>query len=206
MFLQGGEWLEDAQYGSGWGNRIDWARAVTRPEMTLFFRDAIGVRKSNCGLRADADVNVYHVNDTGNVLAFTRGTGAEFVVVANFGNTNYNDYGLTFPHNGTWYEILNSQAVEYAGNGWGSGGSIEVSGNVAQITIPQMGLLVFRHGDALGRDADVDGDSDVDLHDYAQLQDGFGWQGCGMALDIRENGRVDLDDYAVLEAHLAGPQ
>ncbi|MCK4343462.1 MAG: alpha amylase C-terminal domain-containing protein [Phycisphaerae bacterium] len=205
MFLQGGEWLEDRKFNSGWNNRIDWSKAVSRPEMTLFFRDAIGPRKSNCGLRADAPSNVYEINDTSEVIAFRRGESNEIVVVVNFSDSNYSDYYLSFPADGTWYEILNSQALEYSGNGWGNGGQVSVSGGGAQIVIPRWSLLVFRYEDPLGRDSDLDGDSDVDLHDYAVLQHNAGLQGCGMYVDIRENGRVDYDDFAEMEQYLAGP-
>ena len=205
MFLMGGEWLEAAPFGSGWDNRIDWAQAVNHAPMTLFFRDVIGVRKSNCGLRSDANFGVYHVGEEGNVIAMWRGSGQELVVVANFGNTNYSGYGLNFPHDGTWYEILNSQASAYDGNGWGNGGAITVSGGGASIVVPQMGLLVFRYEDAPGRNPDIDSDGDVDLLDYAWLQQGAGWQGCGLGNDLSENGRVDEGDWAVLADELGGP-
>ncbi len=206
MFLMGAEWMEDIQFGSGYANRIDWAKAVGRAPIVLFFRDVIGVRKSNCGFRSDAPFGVYHYDETGNVLAFRKGDGNELVVVANFGNNNYTGYTLGFPLQGTWYEILNSQAADYLGNGWGNGGSVFVGGtNTASITIPQMGLLVFRHEDPLGRSSDLDGDGDTDLGDYAVLQTAAGWEGCGMYVDIQENGRVDFDDFAQMEWSFSGP-
>lgn len=205
MFLQGGEWCEDAKFGSGWNERIDWSKAVTRPEMTLFFRDALGARKANCSLRADADTYLYETNDSGEVIAFHRGTGDDVVVIANFSATNYSSYGLSFPKDGTWYEILNSQASAYGGNGWGNGGQVSVSGNWAQLVIPQWSILVLRWEDPPGRSGNLDGDGDVDLGDYALLQQGAGWQGCGMSYDIQENGRVDADDLAAWTPQMGGP-
>lgn len=207
MFLQGGEWAEDAKFDAGWNNRIDWSKAVTRPEMTLFFRDAIGVRKSTCSCRADAANYVSVTDDTNNVVAFTRGTGYphDVLVIVNFSNQNLTNYPMPFPDNGTWYEVLNSQATVYGGNGWGNGGQVSVSGYAANITIPQWSILVLRHEDPLGRSSDLDGDGDVDLRDYATLQDAAGRQGCGMWVDVRENGRVDFDDFAELAQYLGGP-
>jgi 1,4-alpha-glucan branching enzyme len=208
MFLQGGEWLEDRAFGSGWNNRIDWSKAVSRSAMTLFFRDVIAVRKANCALRADAGLNLYSVPpqvENDNLIVFTRGDSQEILVVANFSNNNYTGYGIGFPHNGTWYEILNSQASEYAGNGWGNGGQISVSGNYAEITIPQMGLLVFRYADAPGRSADLESDGDVDLRDLAILQRGVGAFGCGRGDDIHENGRVDAEDLFAFMAQQTAP-
>lgn len=205
MFLMGGEWLEDTPFGAGWANRIDWSKAAARPQMTLFFRDVIAVRRSNCGLRSDAPCSVYHVNDTGNVLAFSRGLGQELVVVANFSNTDYTAYSLWFPADGTWYELLNSQAAEYAGNGLGNGGAVTVTGGWATLTVPRMGLLVLRHADAPGRSPDLDGDGDADLRDYAHLQRAAAARGCGLPADIREDGRVDGLDLVAFLAAVAGP-
>ncbi len=205
MFLQGGEWAEDIKFDGGWGNRIDWAKAVSRPEMTLFFRDAIGIRRAECALRADAASNVYEINDAGDVVAFRRGTGEEIVVIANFSATNYGSYGISFPKNGTWYEILNSQASAYGGNGWGNGGSVWVDGYYANIVIPQWSILVLRHENPRGRSSDLDYDGDVDLKDYAILQQAVGDAGCGMAYDIDENGRIDDGDAASMAQNMTGP-
>jgi len=205
MFLQGGEWMEDTKFGGGWNERIDWSKAVTRPETTLFFHDVIGVRKSNCALRADAPSNVYEINDTGDVVAFTRGASSEIVVIANFSGTDYSDYGLAFPDNGTWYEILNSQASAYGGNGSGNGGQLSVSGNWAQVVVPRWSIVVLRHEDPPGRSTDFDADGDTDLLDFARLQQDDGLQGCGLASDIRENGRVDDGDMLQFTQEMPGP-
>ena len=212
MFLMGGEWMEDIKFDGKWDNRIDWSKAIGRPEIVLFFRDVIGVRKSNCGMRSDADYNVYHYDDTNNVIAFHRGTGQEIVVVASLANSDLNSYQLGFPHGGTWYEILNSQASVYLGNGSGNGGSVVANAGgygsmpeSAFVTIPEMGLLVFRYEDPLGRSTDLDTDGDTDTLDYAILQRGAGDQGCGMTHDIQENGRVDGQDLAELGGSMAGP-
>ena len=208
MFLMGGEWMEDTQLGSGVNNRIDWSKAVGRAPIVQFFRDVINIRRSNCGFRSDASFGVYQVDDTNNVIAFWKGSGAELVVVANFSNNNYTGYNLPFPHGGTWYEILNSQALDYLGNGWGNGGSVYAGGTgpyIASVTIPQMGLLVFRLEDPSGRSADLDYDGNVDLRDFAVFQQSFAQRGCGLAADLRENGRVDGDDFAEFGLQMGGP-
>ena len=155
MFLQGGEWMEDAVFGSGWDQRIDWAKASSRAPIVQFFSDVIAVRKANCGFRANAGCEVHHLDESGNVIAFHRwcDSGNDLVVVANFSNADKNNYRVGFPQGGTWSEILNSQALEYLGNGSGNGGSIateEVAwdgmSHSAEIVVPEMGLLVFRYG------------------------------------------------------------
>ncbi len=213
IFLQGGEWLEDIQFGCSWDYRIDWGKAVSRSAIVLFFRDVIKVRKSNCTVRSDAGFSVYHLNDADDVIAFTRGDDQELVVVASLHNSDLNNYRIGFPAHGTWYEILNSQAGDYLGNGSGNGGSIYTDEDYthnglphsAEITVPEMGLLVFRYEDPLGRDADLDDDGHVDLFDYYILQQRVGDAGCGMDADLDEDGRVDRADVAVLVDSLTGP-
>ncbi len=210
MFLQGGEWMEDIPFGSEYGNRIDWAKAAARGPIRLFFHDVIAVRKSNCGLRSNAGVEVIHENDSTNVLALHRWdlSGNDLVVVVNFSNNNYTDYNMSFPQGGTWFEILNSQAAEYDGNGWGNGGSVfadESAPHGVSMTVPQMGLLVFRYEDPAGRSADLNGDGFVDLRDHALLQQRIGEQGCGLGADLNEDGRVDVNDFPPMAASFTGP-
>jgi len=159
-------------------------------------------------MRSDAGHSVFQVDDTGNVIVWARGDGQELVVVANFSNTNYSAYNINFPMGGTWYELLNSQAADYDGNGWGNGGSVVAGGgsNTASVVVPQMGLLVFRHEDPPGRSADLEGgDGAVDLRDYAAFQREFGRAGCGLAADFDEDGRVTLADFTIMEAEFTGP-
>jgi len=213
MFLQGGEWMEDIKFGSSQYERIDWSKAVSRAPLVLFFRDLIGVRRANCGFRANAGQNVYHVNDSANVIAIHRWdlSGNDLIVVVSLNNADLSNYRLGFPQYGTWHEILNSQAGVYLGNGSGNGGSVFTSGGSydgmdqsAYLTIPEMGLLVFRYEDPPGRGSDLDHDGDVDLFDYAVLQQAAQWAGCGMAVDLQENGRIDDQDVEVLTENMTG--
>jgi 1,4-alpha-glucan branching enzyme len=217
MFLQGGEWMETRQFGSGSGNRINWNWAEDHAPIVRFFRDVIGVRKSNCGLRSDAGFELapyYGTDEMSQVLVFHRFdyAGNDLIIVASLNNDNLTNYRIGFPQAGTWYEILNSQADVYDGNGWGNGGLITTEGveyhghpNSAEITIPQMGLLVFRYEDPAGRSGDLDSDGDRDLRDYALLANAMGTCGCGLGADLQENGRVDIDDYAVFAGEMMGP-
>jgi 1,4-alpha-glucan branching enzyme len=210
LFLQGGEWMESIPFGSGSEHRIDWSKAVSRGPIVQFFRDVISVRKSNCGFRSDAGVDVFHVNESSNILAMHRWdlAGNDLVAVANFGNNDHYGYSIAFPQGGTWYEILNSQAAVYDGNSVGNGGSIvasSVAPHSALLTIPQMGLLVFRHEDPPGRDSDLDVDGDVDLVDFSLLQQSMPTYGCGTGSDLNEDGRVSADDWTVMESNFTGP-
>jgi hypothetical protein len=121
---------------------------------------------------------------------------------------------LGFPQGGIWYEILNSQASVYDGNGFGNGGSIATNAapahgfpNSAAITIPQMGLLVFRYNqppESFGN-GDFELDGDTDLFDFAAFQDCFDDGACGEDADLDNDGDVDTADYRVFQSNLDGP-
>ena len=215
LFLQGGEWMEDRQFGSGWNNRIDWSKNGSRPGITRFFHDVIGIRKSNGGFRSDSAIQVYHVNDTGNVIGFQRydGAGNVVVVIANFSNTDYSSYHVGLPQSGTWYELLNSQASWYYGNGITNCGPIYTSGTAKDgfaqsvwINVPKMALIVLRYNHAPDSFLDADGDTYVDVcdncpYDYNPSQadgdgDGVG-DDCDNCPNASNSGQEDADGDGV---------
>jgi hypothetical protein len=186
--------------------RTDGERQTANAPIFQYFCDAIAVRKSNGALRANADVNVFHLNDTDNVLAFHRWdcTGNDLVIVASFSNNDCTGYRLGLPQNDTWYELLNSQASEYDRNGLGNAASVEATGGsydgFAQsvwLTIPQMGRLVFRHNDPPCPE-DLNRDGEANLSDLAQLLGGYGTTSGATHEDGDVDGDVDLADLPQL--------
>ncbi|NNE09072.1 MAG: T9SS type A sorting domain-containing protein, partial [Gemmatimonadetes bacterium] len=150
--LQGSEWLEDTDFGTGLGNRIDWGKKITYAPIYQYMKDIIGERRTNSAFRANAGIDVYKVDEANNVIVWQRfdGSGNVAVVVANFSNANRLNYRVGMPSAGTWYELINSQASVYDGNGLGNGGQVSTEGiawdgqsQSAVLTVPQMGLLVF---------------------------------------------------------------
>lgn len=218
MFLQGCEFLEDTDFGSNAPGtpeaRLDWSKVETYAGYLQFFKDMIAVRKSNCGFRADAPVDVSHLNESGNVLGFRRwdDEGNDLMVVVSFSNTDFIDYEIGFPQPGVWYEILNSQADVYGGSGLGNGGSIETVpvandgfADSASIVVPKMSVLVFRYNDPPHDFPDMDDDGDVDFQDFGYFQRCFADPDCGFDADFNNDGSVNLDDFSILTANLTGP-
>jgi len=150
--LQGTEWLEDIDFGAESEFRIDWSKKTTYADIFAYFRDLIGLRTGSSALRADAGVDVIHLNESGNVLAFQRYdlSGNILVVVANFGNTDHASYRIGLPLAGTWTEVLNSQDAAYGGDGPTNPGDVvaEAVGadgfvQSAEIAVAGMGLIVL---------------------------------------------------------------
>jgi 1,4-alpha-glucan branching enzyme len=115
---QGSEWLESIDFGTDFSSRIDWAKKDVYPGFFRYFQDLIALRTQHRSLHADAFVQVYHVDESGNVIAFRRGTGeSQLVVIANFANEARTDYRIGVPLTGNWEQLLNSQALSYEGGG-----------------------------------------------------------------------------------------
>jgi 1,4-alpha-glucan branching enzyme len=96
-------------------------------------------------------------NDAGrNVFSFVRRGPAgsaqpDVVCVANFSAVPHSDYRLGLPSDGTWDEVLNTDAESYTGSGVGNLGSIlAVPGDQdgqpahATVTLPPLGTIWFR--------------------------------------------------------------
>ncbi|TWT41901.1 1,4-alpha-glucan branching enzyme GlgB [Phycisphaerae bacterium RAS1] len=211
VMLQGTEWLEDINFGSGSPSgvdRIDWSKKVTYRRIFDFYRDMIHVRKTNGAFRANAGRQVYHLNEGGNVIGWQRydGSGNVCVVIANFSNTDYMDYHIGLPQSGNWYELINSQAKGYDGNWQTNPGALS---SVAEpydghpqsiyLTLPQMGLIVLRWNNPPDAFLDPDGDLITSANDNCpdypnpdQADDNS--DGLGNACDCNENGVYDLTD------------
>ena len=72
------------------------------------------------------------------------------VVVCNFTPVPREGYRVGFPSSGTWNEVLNSDATDYAGSGLGHGGAVQTSGqpwhgqpDSVELTLPPLSVVVF---------------------------------------------------------------
>ncbi|MFH1681418.1 MAG: alpha-amylase family glycosyl hydrolase, partial [Candidatus Eisenbacteria bacterium] len=153
--LQGTEWLEDNDFGTDAGNRIDWSHKTAYAGIFDYFSDVIHLRTSNPALRADAGINIFHVNDGSNVIAFhrTNYSGDDVVVVANFSNTDFGNYRIGVPIGGDWTEAVNSQDSEYMGEGTINPGTIASDAIAAdgfpqsvEIALSKMALVILTPG------------------------------------------------------------
>ena len=151
-FLMGAEWLEDTDFGVDAANKLDWSKKTTYAPIFQYFKDLIELRRAWPAFKADAAWQVFHINESGNVIAFRRSdpSGNPFVVIANFANANYSSYRLGLPLSGDWQEMLNSQSATYSGNGLTNPGAIATQAVAADgyaqsalLTVPQMGLIVL---------------------------------------------------------------
>ena len=67
------------------------------------------------------------------------------VSISNFTPVSREGYRLPMPADGTWREIVNTDAAVYGGGGIGNGGQIDVVGGSATVTLPPLSTLLFEH-------------------------------------------------------------
>lgn len=112
-FLQG-EWFQD-NVPLDWDN-LDKYRGIAR-----LYRDLIRLRTDRDGVTrglTGQHIEVPHVNDAQNVIAFRRweegGPGDDVVIVANFANAPVENYQIGFPAEGLWRVRFNSDSRFYS--------------------------------------------------------------------------------------------
>jgi 1,4-alpha-glucan branching enzyme len=133
-FLQG-EWFRDDV-------PLDWDMDEQYRGIARLYRDLVQLRLNTKGHSrglCGQFVNIYHVNDADNVIAFQRwdqhGVGDDVVVVLNFSNTPRENYEIGMPSAGAWKLRLNSDATVYSKDFQGF-----ASGNIEAFAEPRDGL------------------------------------------------------------------
>ncbi len=171
--LQGTEWLEDNNFGTDAENLIDWSHKTTYSGIFDYFRDIVHLRTSSPALRADAGIEIFHVNDGSNIIAFRRTDygGNDVVVVANFSNTDFAGYRLGIPLDEDWIEAVNSQDSKYMGAGATNPGMITPDAiaqdgysQSVEIALARMALVILTPADGAGIEDPDEPASSIRLH------------------------------------------
>lgn len=130
MLFQGQEFLEDDWFHDH--DPIDWTKRERFAGIFKLYQDLIGLRLNKGGATAGLvgqEVNVYHVNQQDNVIAYcrwrTEEPGRAVVVAANFSAEVRKGYAIGFPAAGRWLVLFNSDSNDYDGE-FGGVGSVEV--------------------------------------------------------------------------------
>jgi len=161
MIFMGQEFLEDKYWSdnpSHFTNTLIWWDGLDRQEVMRqhlrFIQELLNLRRKLPALTGRYAVP-FQVYNHDRILAMLRGTGDgadDVVVVASLNEDTLHHYAIGFPHGGTWFESLNSDAYEPDPDDVvrSNGESIPVNGppmhgmaTSATITIPPNGILVF---------------------------------------------------------------
>ncbi|MCE5187201.1 MAG: alpha amylase C-terminal domain-containing protein [Planctomycetaceae bacterium] len=207
MLFMGQEFLEDGAWQDT--DPLDWSKNTTFAGIKMLYQHLIGLRRNlsgnTRGLLAK-NTNVFHVNNTGKVIAFHRwwngGPGDDVVVVANFKNQGFTNYNIGMPRPGRWRVRFNSDWNGYDaefGN-WNSYDTLASAGAKdglsfnANVGIGPYSLIILSQGTS----PDLNDNGGVDLEDFARFAEQWlracdNWDSCGGA-DFDMSGSVDLTD------------
>jgi 1,4-alpha-glucan branching enzyme len=78
-------------------------------------------------------------------------------VVCNMTPQVHTHYRLPLPHDGTWREIINTDAAEYGGGGLGNSGRVQARGGAAQVLLPPLATIMFEYEEKQAGEHDDDG-------------------------------------------------
>ena len=162
LFMGGefGQWREWAHDGS-----LDWDLAqhdrhnsLQRwvAELNRFYRSEPALYEQDLN---PSGFEWIDCNDSeSGVISFIRkGHSSEdiILVVCNFTPVPRQNYRLGTPRGGFWKELLNSDAVQYSGSGWGNFGGVEAvpiplhgRSHSVTLTLPPLAALFFKHDNA----------------------------------------------------------
>ena len=119
MIFQGQEALEGGWFSDD--DPLDWERIQRFEGITKLYKTLIDLRLNRGGVTrglTGRGLNIYHVNEADNVIAFQRwldhGAGDDVVVVVNLSTETYTDYRIGMPHGGLWKLRFNSDAKLYS--------------------------------------------------------------------------------------------
>jgi 1,4-alpha-glucan branching enzyme len=140
------EWdlLQDGRH-SGIRQWVTDLNRLYRNEPALYERDfdPAGFEWVDC---TDAGLSVI------SLLRKGKSTGEAVLAVCNFTPVPRPNYRIGAPHGGFWKEVLNSDATQYGGGGWGNLGGLEAvpiplhgRTHSMTLTLPPLATLFFTH-------------------------------------------------------------
>jgi 1,4-alpha-glucan branching enzyme len=171
LFMGGelGQWHEWSHDGEvGWHLLGDRAHAGLRHwvgDLNRIYREERALHARDCDPRGFEWVEV---NDAANsVLAFLRTDGEDAILcVFNWTPAPRSNYRLGVPRSGTWREMVNSDARDYGGSGWGSMGIVESAPapyhgrtHSVVLTLPALGAIFLKQ---IEGGVDDDGSSGIE--------------------------------------------
>ncbi len=119
MLFQGQEFIESRSFSDA--VPLDWGRCDRFGGLVQLHRDLIALRLNRGGVTrglCGQHVNVHHLNQGGQVLAYHRwergGPRDDVVVVANFSHRAYHNYVVGLPRGGNWRLRFNSDWRGYS--------------------------------------------------------------------------------------------
>ncbi|MCC7181641.1 MAG: alpha amylase C-terminal domain-containing protein [Acidobacteria bacterium] len=156
MIFQGQEFLQGGWFRND--SALDWHQAEQYRGIVRLYRDLVAARRN---LRGETpgllghDLDVYHLDDARNVLAFLRSDREDrqdaVMVAVNLGHQRLEDYVIGFPMPGAWAVRLNTDSPLYSETFRGEGPARVVAIDTpddglpatAALTLPAYSVLIL---------------------------------------------------------------
>ena len=143
-FAQREEWTEERS--------LDWhlreapahegVRNLVR-DLNRIYRETPALHSRDC----ESDGFEWLIGDDRNncVFAWLRKAPGEppVAVISNMTPTLRSNYRVPLPHDGTWVEVLNSDAISYGGSGQGNLGEVLAQNGAAHVTLPPLATIML---------------------------------------------------------------
>jgi len=145
-FAQRGEWDESAP--------LDWylldapahdgVRRLVR-DLNRLYREKPALHARDC----EAEGFSWAIADdrVNSVFAWIRQAprAAPIAVIANMTPVTRSGYQVPLPADGTWKEMVNSDALQYGGSGVGNMGAVSCQSGMATLTLPPLATIMLEH-------------------------------------------------------------
>jgi 1,4-alpha-glucan branching enzyme len=141
MLLQGQEFVQEGSFND-W-KELEWDKAETYKGIVQAHRHLIDLRINTYGHTQGLlgqHTEIFHQDDTNLVIAYRRwdkgGPEDETLTIVNFGDSNFDDYELHLPSEGTWTVRFNSTWKGYSKDFKEVKLDTVTTGNARSATIP----------------------------------------------------------------------
>lgn len=143
MIFMGDEFYATGQWDDNPENHLDWLGLEGNRPYWEFMRTMIQLKKRRGSLQTN-NLEIPVQDENMKIIAWKRwdNNGDIIVTVANF-RANQQTRSIPFPEDGTWYELVNSDAGVFGGDNVGNGGQINVSGGAANVTLGSYSVIAF---------------------------------------------------------------
>lgn len=145
MIFMGDEFYAIGQWDDDPGHALDWSQLENDRNFWEFSRAAIRIKRTHPAMHTN-NLEMPVIDHGRKMVAFKRwdGNGDTLMIVQNWRNTEQSvPVFFGGGEDGTWHEILNSDAAAFGGQNKGNGGSVQVSGGVGNVNCGPYSFVVL---------------------------------------------------------------
>ncbi len=145
MIFMGDEFYSKGQWDDDPDHSVDWAELDANRPFWNYTHAMIRLKTGGRhGAMATNSLEIPVIDNGMKIISWKRwdNSGNILIFAANFRGSEQTR-NIPFPLDGTWYEIVNSDAASFGGDNVGNGGSINAAGGSANVRIGSYSLIVF---------------------------------------------------------------